>query len=236
MSELFDEIGTPIQKAEIFEQYRAALLRENKTVNLTAITDPEEVEIKHFIDSLLLLRSAQWKQSAGGSKQMLRVADVGSGAGFPGVPLAIVCENVQLDCLEASRKRSVFILRLAKELKLHRMRAVHIRAEEAGRNPQYRESYEWVVSRAVAPMPVLLEYCLPLVKIGGCFAAYKGAAESGEEDDAIAQRMGGRLADVLHATLPMGKGERQIRLFKKLAHTPAQYPRRPGIPAKTPLA
>ena len=269
---------SPLQ-LDTFERYRRFLLAWNEKVNLTAITADDEVEIKHFVDSLLLGRYPGWREAAGegsgsgagndagndpgseaGNKAAgrrgkersdgpgdtgshsagrgsLRVADVGAGAGFPGIPLRIVCEDIKLDMFEASDKRVRFLQALATELDLPGVRAFHLRAEDAGRDPRFRERYDWVLSRGVAPAPVLLEYCLPLVKVGGYMAAYKGPAgpEEGESARKAAAMLGGKPAGIVEAALPEAMGERRILLYRKVAATPKAWPRRPGLPSQQPL-
>ncbi len=223
-------LGFSEKQLQDFSGYREMLLDWNKQVNLTAITEPGEVEIKHFLDSLLLRQSPLWTGAG-------KAADVGSGAGFPGLPLKIADEGFALDMFEASGKRVKFLQELADRLELKDTRSFHLRAEEAGRHPDFRESYDWALSRAVAALPVLLEYCLPLLRVGGFMAAYKGPGgrEEAEEAKKAAALLGGRLAEVYEASLPLDQGERSILIYEKVAATPKPYPRRPGIPAKQPL-
>ena len=244
-------LGLSEEQLKTFHKYRDFLLEWNTKVNLTAITDPEEVEIKHFLDSLLLKQCRLWQAAEG---QLFRgagnnagvqsanvssvwVADVGGGAGFPGIPLKIMDGYIALDTFEASEKRVVFLQALAEALAFEGVRAVHLRAEEAGRDPLYRESYDRVVSRGVAAMPVLLEYCLPLLKVGGYMAAYKGPAgpEEAVAGKKAAALLGGKLEETFNATLPEGQGERCILIYRKVNPTPNKYPRRPGVPAKQPI-
>ena len=231
-----EALGLTLTQLEKFTRYRRLLTAWNTKVNLTAITADDAVEIKHFFDSLLLARYAGWQASAG-NDSAIRVADVGAGAGFPGIPLKIIYETIRLDLFDASNKRVMFLQALAAELGLADVNAFHARAEDAGRDPRFRERYDWVVSRGVAPAPVLLEYCLPLVKVGGYLAAYKGPAgsEEGEASQKAATVLGGRLADIVEASLPEGMGERQILIYRKVAPTPKAYPRRPGLPAGQPI-
>jgi 16S rRNA (guanine527-N7)-methyltransferase len=223
-------LGLSAEQLQAFALYRSRLLQENEQVNLTAITDPEEIEIKHFWDSLLLRQSSLWTGEG-------RAADVGSGAGFPGLPLRLVSPGLALDMFEASGKKVRFLERLIDELGLAGVRAFHLRAEEAGRAPELRERYDWVFARALAAMPVLLEYCLPLLRRGGLLAAYKGPGGGTDAAEAkkAAALLGGKLIDVYEAALPLGKGERSIVIYRKVAATPGAYPRRPGLPGKQPL-
>ena len=244
-------LGLSEEQLKTFHKYRDFLLEWNTKVNLTAITDPEEVEIKHFLDSLLLKQCRLWQAAEGqlfrgagnnagvqsANVSSVRVADVGGGAGFPGIPLKIMDGSITLDTFEASEKRVVFLQALAEALAFEGVRAVHLRAEEAGRDPLYRESYDRVVSRGVAAMPVLLEYCLPLLKVGGYMAAYKGPAgpEEAVAGKKAAALLGGKLEETFNATLPEGQGERCILIYRKVKPTPKKYPRRPGVPAKQPI-
>jgi len=217
------------QKQQL-DQYMSFLLEWNQKFNLTAITDPEEVKIKHFYDSLLLLRSSHWQGKG-------RIADVGSGAGFPGVPLKIIFPELEMVLFDSSAKKVDFLKLLCQALDIDKTEAVHIRAEDAGQNPKYRASFDWVVSRALAPMPVLAEYGLPLLKIGGLMAAYKGPgcqAELTAAEQAV-QILGGTYLDLQMEALPQNFGQRNILYFKKTAATPLLYPRKAGMPAKKPL-
>lgn len=224
------DLGLSEKQLKDFSFYRDVLLHWNNLVNLTAITEPMEVEIKHFFDSLLLRRCSFWTGRG-------KVADVGTGAGFPGMPLKIVSPELVLDMFEASGKRVKFLQELSSQLAIENVRAFHLRAEEAGQHPDFRENYDWALSRAVAAMPVLLEYCLPFLRVGGFMAAYKGPAGRKEAEDSkkAADLLGGKLVEVYEIALPMEQGERSILIYQKVEHTPKSYPRRPGIPAKQPL-
>ena len=207
-----------------FDRYTELLREWNEKVNLTAITAPAEIEIKHYLDSLLLLKANCWRPA-------LRIADMGSGAGFPGLPLKLAEPSAAVDLFDSSGKRVSFLNLVIAELALPAASAYHLRAEEAGQKKEFRESYDLVVSRAVAALPLLLEYCLPLVKPGGYFAAYKGPGFQEE----LAGLLRGQLDQVLEEELPEGQGSRNILMFKKTASLSGKYPRRPGIPAKQPL-
>ena len=245
--------GLSREQCDAFALYQEMLLEGNSKVNLTAITDPESVEIKHFLDSLLLARSPVWQSAfkdkpggedtpgqikgRNGGAGSMRAADVGSGAGFPGVPLKIAYGDMRLDILEATGKRAAFLQALTEALALEGVRIFHMRAEDAGQDPAFRESYDWVFARGVAAAPVLLEYCMPLLKIGGYMAAYKGpaGAEEGFQSKKAAAVLGGRLMEAMEASLPENQGERRILIYQKIAATPGKYPRKPGTPAKDPI-
>ncbi len=213
-----------------FKQYYLDLINTNQHINLTSITDPHEVAVKHFLDSLICLQAADFQE-----KQ--KIIDVGSGAGFPGMVLKIFCRYLEVDLLDSLQKRIDFLNNVIANLKLTDIRAIHGRAEELGQNKLYREKYDIVVSRAVANLTVLAEYCLPLAKIGGSFIALKGPnahLEIKEAERAVAV-LGGELAAVNKLELPILKDQRTIIVFKKVFAAPDKYPRRSGMPAKKPL-
>lgn len=213
-----------------FERYLDLLLEWNQKFNLTAITEPEDVWIKHFMDSLLLTRSEAWQGKG-------IVADLGSGAGFPGIPLKIVCPDIQVVLFEASAKKTEFLKMVCLALGLENITAVHMRAEDAGQSKLYRETFDWVVSRAVASLSVLAEYGLPLLKINGILAAYKGPGYLQELEDAgrALKTLGGTLLGAESAELPKNQGQRHIVLLQKTSLTPAAYPRKAGMPGRKPL-
>lgn len=218
---------TPRQ-GEQFQTYFQMLLAWNEKMNLTAITDPEEVVEKHFLDSLTLLLACPVKEGA-------KVIDVGTGAGFPGVPLKILRPDVQLTLLDSLNKRLVFLGEVLAALDLSGER-IHKRAEEAGLDKKLRESFDLAVARAVAGLPVLCEYCLPLVKMKGTFAAMKGpgAQEELEQASHALEVLGGTQVQVRSFTLPTA-GERNILLVRKKKFTPKGYPRHGSTIAKHPL-
>jgi 16S rRNA (guanine527-N7)-methyltransferase len=219
------------EQQQAFEHYARELLAWNESrVNLTAITDPLAIEMRHFLDSLSVLRVAQ-------PAPLARVIDVGAGAGFPGLPLRIVCPSIQLYLLEATGKKTAFLEHVAKLLNLNNVRIVNARAEEAGQDPTHREQYDLVLARAVAHMPILVEYLLPLCKVGGRCIALKGesaAAEIGAAEHAL-RLLGGRLAQLMPIELPHVAETHYLVVIEKVAATPPHYPRRPGIPSKKPL-
>lgn len=213
-----------------FTVYYQLLIEWNQKLNLTAITEPEEVAIKHIIDSLSCYDPDFFP--AGCS-----IIDVGTGAGFPGVPLKILRPDCSLTLLDSLQKRINFLEHLAAELKLSGVTCIHARAEEAGRNPDLRDSFNVATSRAVARLNVLAELCLPLVKAGGCFIALKGAQyreEAAEAEQAIFV-LGGRLRELRPVQLPRLPDTRGIIYIDKIKATPKAYPRRPGTPGKNPL-
>lgn len=206
-----------------FEAYFNRLIETNKVMNLTAITEEKEVVEKHFADSLAALPYLS---------PTSKIIDVGTGAGFPGVPLLIACPTLQVTLVDSLQKRLTFLEGLLKELGLQ-ANIVHGRAEELGQNRLYREQFDFALSRAVANLPVLLELTTPFVKVGGTAIAYKGKAE---EEIAAAKSA----AFLLHVKLssvdlPSSIGERCLVLATKTAPTPKPYPRKPGTPSKKPL-
>ncbi|NLY55244.1 MAG: 16S rRNA (guanine(527)-N(7))-methyltransferase RsmG [Firmicutes bacterium] len=208
--------------------FAEAVLTENQRQNLTRITEPAAVVSRHLIDSLAVL---PWV-----SRGRLRVCDVGTGAGFPGVPLAIVVPEFEVTLIDSEGKKVDFLKRAASELGLANVTALHLRAEEAGQDPSLRESFAIVVSRSVARLSILYEYTVPLLSIGGTLWAYKGETartEAAEAEPAL-QILGGALIGCKDYQLPTGETHTLVQV-EKIAPTPQRYPRRAGIPAKRPL-
>lgn len=216
------------QQLEQFTAYYELLVETNKVMNLTAITEPEEVAVKHMVDSLLA-----YDPSFAGKT----MADVGTGAGFPGVPLKIYCPQLQVTLIDSLGKRLKFLETVIATLGLKGIRTEHLRAEDAGRNKKHREAYDLVTARAVARLSVLSEYCLPLVKKGGQFIALKGSkyAEEIAEGQEAVKLLGGKLVSSEEVKLPGLDDGRAIVKIAKLKATPAQYPRKAGTPEKQPL-
>lgn len=222
------ELSAAQQKA--FATLAAELIVWNTQVNLTAITEPRQIETRHFLDSLSVLRAVTLKPG-------MRVIDVGSGAGFPGLPLRILRPQIALTCLEATAKKTDFIRHAADRLSLSGVQVVHARAEEAGQDSAHREQYDVVLARAVAHMPVLVEYLLPLVKVGGKMVALKGesaAREVGEAQAAL-RLLGGEMRQLITVELPEVVETHYLVVVEKVAASPAKYPRRAGIPSREPL-
>lgn len=211
-----------------FWKYMNTLLEWNKNVNLTAITDVREIIEKHFIDSLTVL-----KYIKSGDK----VIDVGTGAGFPGIPLAICKKDASFTLLDSLNKRINFLDVVKEEINLNNVENLHGRAEDYGKNIKYREMYDMAVSRAVAPLNILLELLIPFVKIGGMCVCMKGPNVSEEMKDIenICGLLGARYIETKNIKLIDGKLDRNIVIIKKVANTEAKYPRKAGIPAKQPL-
>ncbi len=229
LSELCREIGVAIdaEALERFELFASLLVEKNKVLNLTAITDPEGIAVKHFADSLTALKMIDLTSGA-------RVIDVGTGGGFPGIPLLIARPEIKLTMLDSTQKKLAFVSESVEKLGLQ-ANIVHARAEEAGQGDM-RESYDFAVSRAVAAMNVLCEYCLPFVKVGGTFCAMKGAKGKEELDDA--RKAIGILSGEVQRTetlLLADGGERTLVNIKKISHTPTKYPRPSAQISKKPL-
>lgn len=218
----------PDDRIALLAEFQERVLRENQYMNLTAITDPEEFVIKHLADSLSVLKTEALQRAE-------RVLDVGTGAGFPGIPLAIAAPEKEFVLIDALQKRVRFLARFIDEFGLKNVIALHVRAEELAREEYYRERFDCVVSRAVAELKILAEYCLPFAAVGGFFLAMKGPAVDEETADAryAIGTLGGRISNIVHFTI--GEHERAVVVIKKEFCTPPQYPRRAGIPKKRPL-
>jgi len=217
------------EQTEKFSQFARLLVEWNEKMNLTAITDPEEIVIKHFLDSLSIAELIP--------NETKTLVDVGTGAGFPGIPLKIIKENLKVTLLDSLAKRINFLNEVCNSLMLKDILAVHSRAEDFGTDPNFRESFDFAVARAVAGLPVLLEYCLPLVKVGGIFIAMKGpdGREELEESRKALDVLGGDIEDTYFFTLPYSNIERCLIKVRKCRHTPTKYPRKSGIPTKNPI-
>ena len=237
---------TPDQVAA-FRRYRDELIAWRSRVNLTAITDDEGIQTKHFVDSLSCLVAVAASRANSVTapvpleacllKPTARVIDVGSGAGFPGLPLKIVCPAIKLTLLEATGKKVEFLQHMVRVLDVKSVTVIKGRAEELGHVSNHREKYDWALARAVAEMPVLAEYLLPFVKIGGKALAQKGEdapAEVASAEAAIVH-LGGRLNRLIPVELSGVAETRYLVLVDKTAATPDKHPRRPGMPAKHPI-
>lgn len=216
------------QQLNQFTRYYELLIETNKVMNLTALTEPEDVAVKHMIDSLM----AYDKSFAGKT-----LADIGTGAGFPGIPLKIYCPSLKVVLIDSLGKRLKFLDKVIEELGLENITCNHMRAEDAGHNKMLRENFDFVTARAVARLSVLSEYCLPLVKKGGFFIALKGSKYADEilEGEAAVKILGGKIVSADLVKLPGLDDGRAIVKIQKLKTTPNQYPRKAGTPDKQPL-
>lgn len=216
------------EQLEKFYQYMNMLLEWNEKINLTAITEPKEVIIKHFIDSLSI-----WGEIKDNSK----IIDVGTGAGFPGIPLKIYNNTLNVTLLDSLNKRTVFLKEVIEKLNLKNIEVIHGRAEDYAKIDKYRENYDYAISRAVAPLNILLEYLSPYVKIGGNVIAMKGsnAEEEIKNSNNALKVLKCKIIESSKINLPENAGERYIILIEKKEKTPKMYPRNAGIPKKKPL-
>ncbi len=225
------------EQIDQFIKYKDILLEWNQKMNLTAIREEREVIIKHFLDSLSCIQTKYLPVQLKIRKDKVKMIDVGTGAGFPGIPLKIVLPNIELTLLDSLKKRIGFLEEVCKELELRDVELVHGRAEDFGKNKDYREKYEYVVSRAVAALNVLVEYCLPFVKVGGYFICQKGPSLVEEIKDAkkAIKILGGEIVEQIKVDLPFSDRDHHILIIKKTKQTSIKYPRKAGKPDKEPI-
>lgn len=224
------ELALSPEQVTLFDLYARELAVWNEQVNLTAITDPDAVRVRHFFDSLTILKAIPMQPGT-------RVIDVGTGAGFPGLPLRIVCPEIHLTLLEATGKKVAFLQHLTDLFKLDDVTTVNARAEDAGHDPALRGAFDVVLARAVARLPSLLEYLLPFAAVGGICVAMKGRTAHSEADDAAhaLNVLGGRIRSIEAFRLPGIDEPHHLVIVEKTAPTPRDYPRKPGIPTRKPL-
>ncbi len=226
------QLGLRLSRSQLsaLSLYERELVDWNTRFNLTAIRDPQEIHIKHFLDSLSCVLAMR-------ENPIGRLIDIGTGAGFPGIPIKIIYPKMQLTLVESVGKKAEFCRHVVKILDLQGVEVIQERAETLGQDTTYRERYDWAVARAVAILPVLAEYLLPLVRVGGSMLAMKGEsgpAEAHATEYAI-RVLGGHLRQLLPVTLPGVAEERYLVVIDKVAATPSGYPRKVGVPAKRPL-
>ncbi len=215
---------------EQFIKYMRLLQEWNEKINLTAITDDEEVIKKHFIDCIKAFKSDAIKNAK-------TIIDVGTGAGFPGLPIAIMNPNVKVTLLDSLNKRINYLNTVVRELGLKNVTTIHSRAEDGARKPELREKFDVATSRAVANMRTLSEWCIPFAKKGGYFLAMKGPLAQSELDEAkrAISILGGEVENVFEAHIPFTELDHKIIIVKKVRQTPMRFPRKPGIAAKNPI-
>ncbi len=232
LKDALKNMGLPYdeQTMEKFRLYMEGVLQWNEKVNLTRITDPDEFISKHFIDSILCCGFDEFKCAD-------RIIDVGTGGGFPGVPLAIVSPDKEYVLMDALNKRLKIIDELCDKAEIRNVTTVHSRAEDLAVKKEYRQQFDLCVSRAVANSAVLAEYCLPFIKRGGYFLAYKGpdVYEEAREAEKAIRILGGELTEIRDSNLKDFGIDHKIMVIKKIKDTPAKYPRKAGTPSKIPL-
>lgn len=225
-----DKLGITLSEIQLkqFYNYMNLLIEWNKKINLTAITEPNEIILKHFVDSLTISKYIS---------DETRVVDVGTGAGFPGIPLKIYRQDIEITLLDSLQKRINFLDEVIRELNLEKIETIHSRVEDFGKDKKYREKFDIATSRAVANLATLSEYLLPLVKVGGKVISMKGSLieEELENSKNAIKILGGKIEKVDEFNLPNSDISRNIVLIDKIKETPNKYPRKAGEPSKKPL-
>ena len=228
--EKMEYLNININEYQIFQlyNYMNLLIEWNKKINLTAIINPDDIIIKHFIDSITITKFIETNS---------KIIDVGTGAGFPGLPIKIIRRDTEITLMDSLNKRILFLEEIINNLNLEKISTVHSRAEDLGRDKEYRQKFDNATSRAVAPLNYLLEYMMPFVKVGGSCICMKGAnyQEELKEAEKAIFKLGGELKNIEKLELPQTDIERNIIIIKKIKDTPNQYPRKAGIPKKQPI-
>lgn len=222
------------EQKQQFLTYYEYLVEKNKVMNLTAITEYEEVITKHFLDSLAVVKTSCFKPEELAGKRLI---DIGTGAGFPGIPLKIAFPKLEILLLDSLNKRINFLNEVTEMLGLTKINAVHGRAEDYAKQKEYRESFDFCVSRAVANLSTLSEYCIPFVKQGGCFISYKSGSVDQEliQAEKAVKILGGQREEVVRFSLADTDMDRSFVVIRKAKPTPKKYPRKAGLPSKEPL-
>lgn len=217
-------------KIDKFEKYKDLLIEWNKNINLTAIEDEKEIYIKHFIDSVSTLTTGYIKNTD-------KIIDVGTGAGFPGIPLKLCIDNLNLTLLDSLNKRINFLKEVCASINLESVEFIHGRAEDFGQDINYREKYDIATARAVAGLPILLELCVPFIKLGGYFICLKGPSlnEELKESKKAMEVLGVEFVEKIDIGLPYTDIKHKILILKKVKNTPTKYPRKAGKPSKSPI-
>lgn len=233
MKEYFKQLAKKIHveltddKIESFFKYMYLLKEWNEKINLTSIIEEKDIILKHFIDSLTILKYLPEETS---------IIDVGTGAGFPGIPVKIANPKIKLTLLDSLQKRVNFLTEVCTKINLEDTNVIHGRAEDEGKNVEYREKFDFVTARAVASLDILAEYCLPFVKVGGYFICMKGNNVDEIETSKVAiEKLGGKIEKIDTFKLPEGDIERNLILIKKIKKTPNEFPRKAGLPQKKPI-
>lgn len=226
------ELGVSLSSKQVeqFEKYKDLLVCWNEKMNLTAITDDREIIIKHFLDCISSSAIFDYNKVA-------KLIDVGTGAGFPGMPLKITHPHIEVTLLDSLQKRLNFLQEVITQIGVQNIYTVHSRAEDGGQNPLYREQYDVCVSRAVANLTVLAEYCIPFIKKGGYFLAQKGPMVLDEipESKKALSELGTSVVEVKQVQVPYSEATHYIVIMEKTKNTPPKYPRKAGVPAKSPI-
>lgn len=232
MNKYFEAMEIPLTRSQNdqFDKYFQLLISENEKYNLTGIVEYDEVFVKHFLDSVLI-------EKLGFELHGKKMIDIGTGAGFPAIPIKIMNPSIHMTCLDALNKRIGFIQMVNDELDISHMELIHGRAEDYGQNILYREKFDYAVSRAVAELRLLLEYVMPFVKVNGHFIAYKSLKSKSELDDAknALKLLNSELIEVKQFELPDHYGERDMLIIRKNGNLSKKYPRKAGMPKKSPL-
>ena len=229
------KMGININNEQIrkFSRYLELLVQWNQKINLTSLKTSQEIIIKNFLDSISCVKVINKYVN----KEGISVIDVGAGAGFPGIPIKIICPSIRLSLLEARKKKSIFLKKVTEEMNFQQAKILNGRAEAFGKSADHRERYDVAISRAVAHLNVLSEYCLPLVRVGGLFIAQKGRSYKQETKKSLktVQVLGGELIGAENVRIPFINQERYLLVIKKIKDTPSKYPRKEGLPQKRPL-
>lgn len=218
------------KQLELFDRYTSLLLEWNQKFNLTAITELNDIIIDHYLDSLAIFKTPYIEENSS-------IMDMGTGAGFPGIPIKILFPEMPLVLVDSLNKRTVFLKEVISQLDLKNIEVIHARAEDLGQNKQYRENYDLVLSRAVAELRVLSEYCLPMNKVNSLFISYKGPGAPDEIENAqkAIKTLGGQYRETLEIDVPFSEKVHNLVVIKKVAKTPHTYPRKSGKPKKSPM-
>jgi 16S rRNA (guanine527-N7)-methyltransferase len=230
ISEGSKELNLEINKEiiEKFKIYKNLLISWNEKINLTSITDDRNVAIKHFLDSISISKYIVNKNT--------KLLDVGTGAGFPGIPLKILYKDLNVTLLDSLKKRVTFLQKVIDQTSINGINCIHGRAEDFGKNKNYREKFNFVTARAVARLPILIEYCLPFLELNGIFIAMKGNSDEEIKDSKKALEMlGGEIINVEKFELPYNKENRSVIIIQKQRQTPTRFPRKAGKPTSNPL-